>query len=55
MKLTLYEKAIVKATGQTGVLVDEGTVNGRHYFIIELDDEENTIDNHWDEELDPKK
>ena len=54
--MKLFERAIIKETGQAGVLVDDGTVNGRHYFIIEIDnDEDDTLPCHWDEELEPEK
>ena len=37
-EMKLFDDVIVKATGKKGTIVDEGISNGKHYFIVELDD-----------------
>ena len=53
--MKLYDDVIIKSTGQRGTIVDEGIGNGRHYFIVELDD---TDQDEWlqtvaDDEIEP--
>ncbi len=57
--MKLFDNVIIKASGQRGTIVDEGTVNGRHYFTVELDNIKLLDDDHfwdglpncWDDEL----
>ena len=55
--MKLFEDVVITKTGQRGTIVDEGMADGKHYFIVELDDIqklENTWDGPpccWDEEL----
>lgn len=55
--MKLFEDVVITKTGQRGTIVDEGMADGKHYFIVELDDIqklENTWDGLpccWDEEL----
>lgn len=45
--MKLFDDVIIKKTGQRGTIVDEGTVDGRHYFTVELDNIKE-FDNIWD-------
>lgn len=57
--MKLFEDVVITKTGQHGTIVDEGMADGKHYFIVELDDIqklENTWDGLpccWDNELQP--
>lgn len=59
--MKLFDDVIIKATGQRGTIVDEGTANGKHYFIVELDNAADFDDEHawealstcWDDALEP--
>lgn len=48
--MNLYDDVVVKATKKRATIVDEGTADGRHYFIVEPEDEDD-ISCYWDEEL----
>lgn len=37
--MKLCDRVRIKSSGLTGEIVDEGYGNGKHYFIIELDDQ----------------
>ena len=37
--MKLYDRVRVKSSGLTGTIIDEGTGNGKDYFILELDDQ----------------
>lgn len=37
--MTLDDRVRIKSSGLTGTIIDEGVGNGRHYFILELDDQ----------------
>ena len=59
LTMKLFEDVVITKTGQRGTIVDEGMADGKHYFIVELDDIqklENTWDGLpccWDDELQP--
>lgn len=45
--MKLFENVIIKKTGQRGTIVDEGITDGKHYFIVELDNIKE-FDDTWD-------
>lgn len=38
--MKLCDRVRIKSNGLTGEIIDEGYSNDKHYFIVELDDQE---------------
>lgn len=47
--MKLFDDVVLKSTGKTGTIVNEGYAKGNHYFIVELDNAADLDDEHvWD-------